>query len=530
MKAIPSAMLGLAAAVSSAAMAGTQPYFNPLTQSTAVAPPGHINEINSPWQTPAGISQIKLTSMEEIEADIDQSVVRVPGLSSSASMWDMVAYDPEGKYIFIPHETLVGAGVTRYDIENDFAEVLFSGDANGDWSELKDFGAFDPASFTPYGTVLLGEEWSGEGRVIEVLNPYADPADIEIQEKHSFANVSQEGIRFGKVHSDTVYYVDEDHSGSIYKLVATDENFNEGQTFVLSVNAFAGDASARAYDNSVRVGEASWVPMTDADGNPLTSTNPFAGSGSSRPGRVAADELGATPYGRPEDVEVSTLANGNEVLYFAATGEAAVYSVEMTGGNSAIVREFASEANTPKNVGFPATTGVINAPDNLAQDAFGNIYIIEDAPNGGSVGGDIWFIRDADNDGIAESVDHFMSIQVGGAEATGMIFNPEKPTEYVVSVQHPSSTDMEGGQGDSLWKFDITDVVPPTCEKGGRYNNISFVDGHVVKTCSSDFDFNYVQKLNAAEKHKHWHNKWKNKWQKKWDNKWDKWKKAKHHH
>lgn len=500
------------ALASSIAFAGTQPFFNPLTQSSAVAIPNHVNELNSPWQTAAGISQENLTSMSEIESDIDQSVVRVPGAATSASMWDMVAYDPTGKYIFIPHETPAGAGVTRYDIEADFAEVLFSGDATGErgtdngWSN--DFGAFDPATFTPYGTVLLGEEWSGQGRVIEILNPYADAADIEIKEKQSFANVSQEGIRFGKKHKNTVYYVDEDRSGSIYKFIASDKNFNEGQTFVLSVAAFDGDASqnynADANIDAVRTGEAVWIPLTDKKGNPLTAQNPFENSGSFRAGRIAADELEATPYGRPEDVEVGILANGNEVLYFTATSEASVYSVEMTAKNDAIVRVFASESDTPKNLGFPETTGVINSPDNLAQDAFGNIYIIEDAPNGGSVGGDIWFVRDADSDGVAESVDHFMSIQVDGAEATGMIFNPVKPTEFVVSVQHPDSTDLvnvENGFGDALWKFDITDVVPPICEKGQRYNRHSFHKGGFVSTCSNSYDFNFVRKINRTVKH-----------------------------
>ena len=112
MRALPFLVSGLAAAVSSVAVAGTQPFFNPLTQSTAVAVPQHINELNSPWQTPAGITQVNLTSMAEIEADIDQSVVRAPGLGTGASMWDMVAYDPTGKFIFIPHETAYGAGVS----------------------------------------------------------------------------------------------------------------------------------------------------------------------------------------------------------------------------------------------------------------------------------------------------------------------------------------------------------------------------------------------------------------------------------
>lgn len=179
-------------------------------------------------------------------------------------------------------------------------------------------------------------------------------------------------------------------------------------------------------------------------------------------------DLNGTPYGRPEDSEVSTLASGNEVFYFTATSENAVYSVEMLENNKAMVRLFASEEVTLKNAAYAPATGKINLPDNLAQDAPGNIYIIEDAPNGGDVGGDIWFAKDIDNDGVAESVYHFMSIQVDGAESTGMIFNPVKPTQFVVSVQHPDSTNIEAvnnGQGDAVWLFDLKDTVPPVCKQ-----------------------------------------------------------------
>jgi len=121
---------------------------------------------------------------------------------------------------------------------------------------------------------------------------------------------------------------------------------------------------------------------------------------------------------------------------------------------------FASQDATPKNVGFEPTTAALNSPDNLAQDVHGNIYVIEDAPNGSSTGGDIWFVRDVDvdGDGVAESLDHFLSIRVAGSEATGMIFNPANPYEFVVAVQHPASTDLEGvplGLGDSVWRFNI---------------------------------------------------------------------------
>lgn len=520
MKKLPIVAGIVAVTIAQFAQAGTEPYFNPLTRSSAVAVPNHVNELNSPWQVPAGISQVNLTSMHEIEADIEQSVVRTPGLGRGASMWDMIAFDKKAKYIFIPHETANGAGGSRYNIKADKNEIMFKGDGTGvrnqegTWGS--DFGAFDPATTTPYGTVLFGEEWSGEGRVIEVLNPYVkDVAKIKIKEKQSLANVSHEGLRFGKKFKNVLYYVDEDNSGSIYKCVARDRRFNKCQTFVLSVKDFAGDAGVR-YDDAVnegqpRTGYAEWVPMTDRHGKPLTMVNPFENSALSfaRTGRLAADELNATPYGRPEDIEVGKLANGHEVLYFTATSEAAVYSVEMFGKRKAKVRVFASETTTPKNLGFPATTGILNSPDNLAQDGFGNIYIIEDKPNGDEVGGDIWFVRDVDGDGEAESIDHFMSIQVDEAEATGMIFNPVKPTEFVVSVQHPESTNLDNvpnGFGDALWKFDISDVVPPTCmDDKGYKSNESYYGHYYVSTCSYTDDFTFVEKLKRlASKHFGW--------------------------
>ncbi|MEZ4292584.1 MAG: DUF839 domain-containing protein, partial [Myxococcota bacterium] len=417
---------GTALVAAQVAEAGTAPYFTPLTQSSAVASAGHVNELSSPWQTPAGISQVQVTSMNEIESDPSQSVVRVSSLGSVGSMWDMVTYDAAGEFIFIPHETQYGAGVSRYDIAADTTTALFSGDgggATGDWSN--DFGAFDPARMTPWGSLFVAEEWSGEGRVVEILNPYADPADIQIAEKHAFANVSVEGFDFSIAEPNVAYYVDEDNSGSIYKLVASDDTFDAGQTFVLSVDDFAGNPVANWNAADVRTGLATWVPITDADGNPLTPTDPFVVTpGNPRPGRLAANEVGGTPYGRPEDTAVARQRNGNEVLYFTATSENAVYSVEMLDAGRAIVRLFASEATTPKNVGFAGTTARLNSPDNLALDAVGNLYVIEDAPNGDVVGGDIWFARDADNDGVAESLDHFLSLQVNGAESTGMVFDP----------------------------------------------------------------------------------------------------------
>ena len=230
-----------AAALSPLAQAGTDTFFNPLTQSAVVAAPNAMAEITSPWQTPPGISQINLTSLNEAEGDANQSMLRVPGAGTSASMIDMSAYDPTGRYIFLPHETPWGAGASRYDTETETIETIFAGDqggANGDWSN--DYAAFDPSSWTTNNTLFLAEEWSGEGRIIEILNPLAPVEEIEWRELESIANVAHEGLRFS-LDGSTLYYIDEWNSGSIYKFVMADpSDYTVGQTFVLVVDGYTG--------------------------------------------------------------------------------------------------------------------------------------------------------------------------------------------------------------------------------------------------------------------------------------------------
>jgi len=238
--------------------------------------------------------------------------------------------------------------------------------------------------------------------------------------------------------------------------------------------------------------------LTDVNGGQITVVDPFANdtlSDGRRAGRAAADEINGTPYRRPEDIEVGYLNNGHEVLYFNATEEQGAFSVEELGGNNAMVRLFAND-DTPKNLGYPATSAHITSPDNLAQDALGNIYMVEDWPNGANYGGDIWFLRDTNGDGVAESVDHFMSLQVKGAENTGMIFNPARPTQFIVNIQHPDSTvDVINGQGDATWMIDVANVVAPPCpENAGHQHHHK----HGIQACNNSNDSNFVKKLIKA--------------------------------
>lgn len=425
-----------------------------------------LNQATKPFALPAGWKATFVTDRATLSAqDSRYDWTQADGTYGN---WDMIAVD--GANIYIPFEVQQGAGLARYDRNTGIATTLISGNNTGIfesdpslWNKLNDdFGAFDPATYTPFGTVVTGEEWAGNGRMFEVLNPgtATGVGDANARWLSSIPSVSHEGIRFDG--SGNMYFVDEDHSGSVYKFTPkTAGDLSVGQTFVLSVDNFAstgGVADETAYTtaNSAaeRTGDASWVAMTDADGNPLGSEDPF--DYANRGGRSAADEAGGTPYGRPEDLAVRTLADGREALVLATTGEDKVYTIALNAdGATAEVITFVDSNATPDNLGndpignASGTTYGLNNPDNVAVDIDGDVFIIEDQNPG-----DVWLAHDVDGDGMAESVDLFVGLGEFGSEPTGFIFDPFTGG-YLISIQHPSDGN------DAIWSITQEASVVP---------------------------------------------------------------------
>ena len=128
-------------------------------------------------------------------------------------------------------------------------------------------------------------------------------------------------------------------------------------------------------------------------------------------------------------------ANGNEAFIFSATSENALYTVELTGADTASVRVF-MDRNTIDLATGAAVGAAYSSPDNVATGADGTIYSLEDLePNGG----DIWKAIDADNDGVAESMGRWASLGVTGSEPTGLEQDPNDPKRMIINVQHPAS-------------------------------------------------------------------------------------------
>ena len=180
---------------------------------------------------------------------------------------------------------------------------------------------------------------------------------------------------------------------------------------------------------------------------------------SSIDGRATADHASvlSSGFNRPEDLEIQTVG-GVQRLYFTTTdagsfnsGSSRVYNLNLATGE---VQLFVDTNTIDLATGQKVGAGLKNA-DNLAIDADGNLYIIEDR-NGG-VDNDIWFARDLNKDGdlldAGEGIGRWASNGTQGSEMTGLFFSLTDPNKAYVNIQHPSSGN------DSL--IEITAVPEP---------------------------------------------------------------------
>mgnify|MGYP001153488642 FL=1 len=162
-----------------------------------------------------------------------------------------------------------------------------------------------------------------------------------------------------------------------------------------------------------------------------------------------------TRFDRPEDLEIKTLKTGTQQLYMATTTHHKVFSIDLSHNR---VKLFVSrdtlDMASGKPVGAPFTS-----PDNLAIDADGNLYIVEDQEGGKQ---DTWFAKDGDNDGVAEAIGKWASLTTVGAEASGLYFDPFNPDLAYINVQHPTS------KVDRTFMLTTPCRKPDACKHGGK--------------------------------------------------------------
>jgi hypothetical protein len=338
-----------------------------------------------------------------------------------------------GRYLFTVYETSQ-AGIQRTDLRNMQTTTIWAAPTVG--SHV----AFDASRWTPWGGFLTAEEsWSDPGtppsiygRLFEVTNPLAAPADIYMVHRSILPRVSHEGLAFDK--KNNLYFIDERNDSHIFRFTSAnphatngDDFFAAGQTSVLRV----GDGTVEE-----ATGDAKWIPLTDKFGAPLPGvvivTDP---NGLTAIDGRATPKLPAflgTKFDRPEDMEIKTLRNGKQLLFVATTTNSKVFTIDLSNNR---VKLFVSRDTIDMATGLPVGAA-FTSPDNIAIDAKGNIYIVEDQDGGRQ---DTWFAKDEDNDGVAEAVGKWASLTTIEAEATGLYFDPFRSNVAYINVQHPAS-------------------------------------------------------------------------------------------
>ena len=313
-----------------------------------------------------------------------------------------------GRYLIRTHEVGSDGSVSVVDLETGEAHVV---------AQDPGFRRLDGIRWTPWGTVLFAEETSG-GRLFE---GYFDPADpfgeMEWVERREVGILRHEGIE--ATAKGDVFVIDELNGGSIYKFEPSERgDLSDGQLYALKVTGLADDEQVwNQATYTDKVGDFEWVALdmdqvvVDAD--------------------AAADEVNATEFGRPEDVEVI----GN-MLYVANTSEDRVVRIDL--GKQVLSSFVHAGDNAPVEDKGGAVTG-FNGPDNLAQGPDGRLWVVED-----NVPSDVWVAQhDTDQDGAADEVELFASLKDPGAEISGIYFGKDPQTLFF-NVQHPAKELADG--------------------------------------------------------------------------------------
>ena len=304
--------------------------FAPLPTSAQCVSGGNFAQ---PFVIPAGYTQ-QIVDVEDFAGD------------RTKDLWDMNTQNESGKdkgrFIYRTHE--VGAALdtqTPEQREQNGSQVSVTDLQTGQTTvvaERPDLERFDGIVWTPWGTILAGEETSSAqkrdpqvpqataGLVYEFFIDEDDPTKLDpsqeqiapdadgepggvladgttdtvkdgIRARPALGSKSHEGMRFDK--RGYYYGISEVNGGTVYRFVPDDPG-----------DLSTGQLSAIKTANG-RTGQGTWVPLDRA----AVQVN----------ADVEARRVGANGYQRPEDVETATstgrdLNNGQQTVYFAVTG------------------------------------------------------------------------------------------------------------------------------------------------------------------------------------------------------------------
>jgi uncharacterized protein len=362
--------------------------------SSAVCTNG--GDLNNLVQLPAGFTQTTIAS-EPSYADVpDMNTLNENGPQA-------------GRYMYRTHEGGSNGSVSITDLKTGQTRTLVQ---RTDWESL------DGITWTPWGTLLFAEETNAAGRrdpnvpqavgglVYEIIFVNNDPTTVErVVARPAIGSKSHEGMRFDA--QGNLYSISERTPGYIFKFVPDNAgDLSAGQTYVMKIHT---------PDGGVGTGQGSWIALDRTQVQIDAS--------------AAGDAVGATGFGRPEDLEYRA-----GTLYAAITSEHRVIALDLAADEIRVYDYVRRGLNT---------TNDFSAPDNLAFDSKGNLYITEDPggnTNSGKGGDDIWFAEGPNGEehgGPAAGVRRFATLTDCEAEPTGVYVDTRglRSTLYV-NIQH----------------------------------------------------------------------------------------------
>jgi secreted PhoX family phosphatase len=321
-----------------------------------------------------------------------------------------------GRYLYRTHE--IGGGdsaISAIDPQTGLSQVYTASDLNIDpaWSNL------DGIEWTPWGTLLVAEEImpksSGDsGRLFECD---VDGLILNCVDRPALGRRAHEGIVVAP--NGNLFGGDELNGGSVYRFVPDRYgDLSAGTLYALNIPGSTTVCSGKPDEGVTPTGQAEWIPLIPGQNGVVT--DPAVDS------RAAANEAGASDFCRPEDAE-----RIGPNLYIAATTTKNVLHIPVNT-ETPVVTEFAG-INTNMNNEDEMMEFGLRAPDNLASDRAGNLYIVEDNTSQS----DVWVAtKDRNHDGVADNVYLFATLTTLGAEGTGIYFPRTRPKTMLINVAH----------------------------------------------------------------------------------------------
>lgn len=447
--------------------------------------------------TPA--NEAKLITREQCEIELASVGHSVVEIARTASSWHMIRDSPYNRRISARSTSIRLAGpaagnprmATRADVSGTRVLGTFSNCAGGvtPWGTI--LTAEEHFNYAFSGDAIVGREAGAWKRLgingrgiwgryfarfnlnrepneanrfgwIVEIDPY-DPISMPVKRtalgrcKHECATTAIS--HDGRV---AVYSGDDEPMEYVYKFVTRDrydaqnpyanrDLLDQGTTYVARFEA---------------EGKMHWMPLVFGQG-PLTKANRFENQGDVMIDmRRAADLLGATPMDRPEDVETNP-ATGH--VYIVCTNNERRNSDQINVANPRVPNkyghiieivpplvndktdhaateclwEFFIMGGNPKSADHNARyhspvsgNGWIAAPDNLAFDPKGRIWIATDGQPGSVGFSDSVYA--AETSGPQRGATRCFFSSPRGAECTGPAFTPDGKTLFL-SIQHPGA-------------------------------------------------------------------------------------------